>query len=84
MPDSAAAQVMSNALNEVVQTFLQPGTSVKVIPIANVALIVLLVVLIVSAMTWSETAVVVHLVAMSIIASLLLVTLNWCARQSMK
>ena len=65
-------------------SFLTPGTGAKVLPILNVSLVLLLCVLVGSAVRWSESTVVFHLGAMSILATILLALVNWFAAELKK
>lgn len=72
------------SVEEMVKSFLEPGTGVKIVPAANVTLALLIMILLISAATWSTSPVAIHLVAMSAIAVLLLITLNWFAHELKK
>lgn len=67
-----------------VDALLKPGTGYKVLPIANVSLVLLLCVLLASAIRWSESAVVVHFGVMAVLALLLLGTVNWFVHELKK
>ena len=61
------------------EDLLEPGTALKYVWVANVALIALMVVLLASAVAWPAIAV--HLYAMVALALGLFGSLNWVARE---
>lgn len=71
-------------MQAVIEAILEPGTGYKVVPFVNATIAVLLVVLVASAINWSHTDIAVHFWAMSVIAVLLLVTVNWFAAELKK
>ena len=58
---------------------LTPGTAIKMVPVANAALIALMVVMLASAVAWPNIAV--HLYVMVALALGLFGSLNWVARE---
>ena len=58
---------------------LTPGTAIKMVPVANAALIALMVVLLASAVAWPAIAL--HLYVMVALALGLFGSLNWVARE---
>lgn len=61
------------------EDLLTPGTAIKMVPVANAALIALMVVLLASAVSWPGIAI--HLYAMMALALGLFGSLNWVARE---
>ena len=61
------------------EDLLTPGTAIKMVPVANAALIALMVVLLASAVSWPGIAI--HLYAMRALALGLFGSLNWVARE---
>jgi len=61
------------------EDLLEPGTALKMVPVANAALIALMVVMLASAVAWPAIAV--HLYAMVALALGLFGSLNWVARE---
>ena len=58
---------------------LTPGTAIKLVPVANAALIALMVVMLASAVAWPAIAI--HLYVMVALALGLFGSLNWVARE---
>ena len=58
---------------------LTPGTAIKMVPVANAALIALMVVLLASAVAWPAIAL--HLYVMVALALGLFGSLNWVAKE---
>jgi hypothetical protein len=61
------------------EDLLTPGTAIKMVPVANAALIALMVVLLASAVSWPGIAI--HLYAMMALGLGLFGSLNWVARE---
>jgi len=66
------------------ELILTPGTGVKVVPIINTALVLLIIVLALSAIRWHDSSIVIHLGAMGILAVMLFITINWFANELQK
>ena len=58
---------------------LTPGTAIKMVPVANAALIALMVVMLASAVAWPNIAI--HLYVMVALALGLFGSLNWVAKE---
>ena len=61
------------------EELLTPGTAIKMVPVANAALIALMVVMLASAVAWPNIAI--HLYAMTGLALGLFGSLNWVAKE---
>ena len=61
------------------EDLLEPGTAIKMVPVANAALVALMVVLLASAVAWPAIAI--HLYVMVALALGLFGSLNWVARE---
>ena len=61
------------------EELLTPGTAIKMVPVANAALIALMVVMLASAVAWPNIAI--HLYVMTGLALGLFGSLNWVAKE---
>ncbi|KAJ1454904.1 hypothetical protein M885DRAFT_565890 [Pelagophyceae sp. CCMP2097] len=79
-----APKAAPRSAKKIAATLLVPGTGPKVVPIVNGALLCLLFVLGCSAAAWPRAAVTVHLAVMAALATALLISINWFARELKK